>query len=387
MPLLVTHVITRLIRGGAQLTLLNLVRGLKARGIPAEVVAGPEAGSEGSILEDVRALGIPVRVLPCLRRDLAPAADAAALVALARHFSRSGTAIAHLHTSKAGLLGGLAARLAGVGAVVYTPQGHIFAAAGAIPGVTDRPGLRPLFLALRRLAEARADRVVALTPADLEEQVALGLAPREKYAVIHNGVDPAPFEALPDKAEARRRLGLSPDATLVIAVGRLSPEKGQDMLLDALSAIGDGSVQAVLVGDGPTRQDLESRAKQPDLAGRVHFLGLRTDVPLCLAAADLFVLPSRYEAQGMVVVEAMMAGLPVVAMRVGGVPGILTHGETGLLTSRAELPRDLLALLDYPARAAALAEAARRHALACLDVRSMVDAYVRLYVDLLEGRA
>ena len=385
MPPLVTHVITRLIRGGAQLTLLNLVKGLRERGIATEIVSGGETGSEGSILEDVRSLGVPVRVLPCLRRDLEPMADMEALLSLARHFRRSGTGIAHLHTSKAGLLGGLAARMAGVPAVLYTPQGHIFAPAGAIPGVTDRPRLRPLFLALRRFAEARADRVVALTGADLEEQVALGLAPREKYGVIHNGVDPAPFEALPDKAEARRLLGLPPDATLVIAVGRLSPEKGQDILLDALGRLRETHprVQGVLVGDGPLRAALEARAP----AGAVHFLGLRKDVPLCLRSADLFVLPSRYEAQGMVVVEAMMAGLPVVAMRVGGVPGILAHGETGLLTSEAELPRDMAALLDDPARAAAMAGAARRHALDHLGVAAMVDRYAGLYAALLEGLA
>jgi glycosyltransferase involved in cell wall biosynthesis len=275
--------------------------------------------------------------------------------------------------------------MAGVPAVVYTPQGHIFSTSGAIPGVTDRPRLRPLFLALRRFAEARADRVVALTPADLEEQVALGLAPREKYAVIHNGVDPSPFEALPDKAEARRLLGLPLDATLVIAVGRLSPEKGQDIFLEALERLRrtHPHVQGLLVGDGPMRAALEARPS----ACAVHFLGLRTDVPLCLRAADLFVLPSRYEAQGMVVVEAMMAGLPVVAMRVGGVPGILAHGETGILTSEAELPRDLAVLLDDPARAAALAGAGRRYAQAHLSTRSMVDRYAALYAELLGGRA
>ena len=214
-----THVITRLIRGGAQLTLYNLVRGQIARGIACEVVSGPEEGSEGSILPEMQALGVEVTLLPSLVRETDPLKDAAALLSLARHFSRSGTGLVHTHTSKAGLLGGLAARLAGVPAVVYTAQGHIFAARGAVPSVTDRPRLRPLFLALRRLSESCSDRVVALTTADLEEQVALGLAPRGKYVVIPNGVDPAPFETPPSRTEARKSLGLPSDAFLVITVG------------------------------------------------------------------------------------------------------------------------------------------------------------------------
>ena len=385
MPPRVTHVITRLIRGGAQLTLYNLVKGLKARGTVCEVVSGPEAGSEGSILDEVKALGVPVTLLPSLGREANPLWDAAALLALARHFAASRPEIVHTHTSKAGLLGALGARLAGVPSVVYTAQGHIFAERGAVPSVTDRPRRRALFMALRRLAEARSDRIVALTPADLEEQVALGLAPREKYAVIPNGVDPAPFERLSSRAEARRSLGLPADAALVITVGRLSPEKSQDILLEALAAIGDRTVQAILVGDGPTRAALEARANQPDLSGRVHFLGLRTDVPLCLAAADLYVLPSRYEAQGMVVVEAMMAGLPIIASRVGGVPGIIAHGVTGILEppeSPDRLSRSIVSLVLDPERGNTLGQKARQYALADLGTDAMVDRYLALYREL-----
>ncbi len=374
MPLRVVHVITRLIRGGAQVTLYNLVRGLGMRGIPCEVVTGPEAGTEGSILEEVRALGVPVTVIDSLRREIHPLRDAEALMALAAHLRGRRPSLVHVHTSKAGLLGALAARIACVPAVVYTPQGHIFAREGAIPGVTDRPLLHPLFLALRRLAESLSDRVVALTPADLEEQVALGLAPREKYAVIHNGVDPEPFRDLP----SRRGAG----EPLVMAVGRLSPEKGQDVLLEALALL--PGVRGALVGDGSLRPALEERASRPDLSGRVRFLGLRADVPACLAEADLFVLPSRYEAQGMVVVEAMMAGLPIVATRVGGVPGILEDGKTGRLVPPADPTAMAAGIRETLAEGGrAMGEAARQHALRHLDTGSMVEAYARLYAEVL----
>ena len=371
--MLVTQVITRLIRGGAQFTLYNLVKGLALRGQPVEVVCGPEAGSEGSILGEVKDLGVPVTVLPSLGRELSPLGDASVLLALSRHFRHRRPGLVHVHTSKAGLLGGMAARLCGVPRVVYTAQGHIFARAGAVPSVTERPLLRPAFLTMRRLAESCADRVVALTPSDLEEQVGLGLAPREKYAVIPNGVDPAPFRTLPSKGEARRALGLPVEGTYVIAVGRLSPEKGQDLFLEAIRRL--PGVQGLLVGDGPMRKAWEAKAE------RVRFLGLRPDVPLCLAAADLYLLPSRYEAQGMVVVEAMMAGLPIVATRVGGVPGLVEDGRTGVLVP----PEDpgawaeaISVLLGAPARARGLGEAAKQ-ASSAYSTDAMVDAYVRLY--------
>lgn len=375
MPLQVCHVITRLIRGGAQLTLLNLVRASSARGVACEILAGPETGSEGSILEDVRACGVPVTIVDSLRRASDPLRDALALLALARHLAARRPAIVHTHTSKAGLLGALAARIAGTPRVVYTAQGHIFAREGAIPGVTDRPRLRGVFLAMRRAAEAMSDRVVALTDADLEEQVALGLAPRGKYVVIPNGVDPEPFRNLPSKKEARARLGLPAEKPLVVAVGRLSPEKGADILLDAMRALPEAS--AVLVGDGPMRAELERRAP-PGTA----FLGLREDVPACLAAADAYVLPSRYEAQGMAVVEAMMAGLPVVAARVGGVPSLLEDGRTGLLVPPGD-PAAMAAAIRRALGDRAMGAAARARALERFTAEAMAARYLDLYAQLL----
>ena len=172
---------------------------------------------------------------------------------------------------------------------------------------------------------------------------------------------------------SRKALGLGADGDLLVCVGRLSPEKGQDLFLEAIRRL--PGVEGLLVGDGPMRKAWEAKA------GRVRFLGLRSDVPLCLAASDLYLLPSRYEAQGMVLVEAMMAGLPIVAARVGGVPGLIEDGKTGVLVP----PEDpeawafaIASLLKDGERMKALGEAARK-ASAAYSTDTMVDAYVRLY--------
>ncbi len=381
------QVITRLIRGGAQRMVVTLARRLAAEGHEVRLLTGPEEGPEGTLLPEARAAGLDVRILPELVRDPAPVRDVLALVGLVTEISDFAPDVVHVHTSKAGFVGAVAGRLCGA-RVVYTPHGNVFAEGAGIRGVSDRPVLRRILRQLRRIASRCADRITALSAEDRDQQVALGLAPAGRYRIVPNSVAPDFFrtDAARDRGEARRLLGLPEEAPVLGTVGRLVPEKGHDLLLDAFSRL-DGARGAwlAIVGGGPAEGDLRARAGALPAASRILFAGLREDVPRCLPALDLFVLPSRYESQGIAALEALAAGIPVLATRVGGIPAILQEGENGYLvppSDPAALADRIAWLLDHPVEAAACARRGRDGALERHSEEAVTGAYAAIYREL-----
>jgi glycosyltransferase involved in cell wall biosynthesis len=269
----------------------------------------------------------------------------------------------HTHTSKAGFVGRLAARLVGVPAVIHQPHGHIFYGYyGA--------GRTALFVTLERLAARWTDRIVTLTPRGIEEHLARGIGRREQYRTVPSGVPTSALRARsPGRAEARARLGLPDDAFVVAGLGRLVAIKGFDLLVAALPALAAAvpSARVVLVGDGPERMALEAQAESLGVSDRLLVTGATPDVAVGLAAADALAAPSRNEGMGRALVEAMALGLPVVGADVGGIPAVVTDGETGrlvppddagaLAAALAELGRDAALRAKLGAAAAARAEA------------------------------
>jgi glycosyltransferase involved in cell wall biosynthesis len=225
---------------------------------------------------------------------------------------------------------------------------------------------------LQRLAYRAATKVVANSRAARQVLETEGLAPGS-IAVIPNGVDPA-FFALPERTGPVRT---------IITVANLRPEKSHETLLTAAAALVDAhpALRFQIVGDGPRREALERLSATLGLGGRVDFLGHREDVPALLAAADAFVLPSRSEAFPNSAIEAMAAGLPVVACAVGGLLALIQDGSTGLLVPPADpdaLGAALRSLVEHPARARALGAAARR----CVRQRYSFDRMVASFEDL-----
>ncbi|MEO8520141.1 MAG: glycosyltransferase [Acidobacteriota bacterium] len=232
---------------------------------------------------------------------------------------------------------------------------------------------------LQRLAYRAATKVVANSPAARQVLTAEGVAPGS-IAVIPNGVDPSWFD-LPDHRRPIRT---------VITVANLRPEKSHDTLLEAAAALAPThpDLRFQIVGDGPRRQQLEARAAALGLGGLgglggiVQFLGHRDDVPALLAAADLFVLPSRSEAFPNGAIEAMAAGLPVVACAVGGLVDLIDPGVTGLLVSpgdAAALAAAIARLAGHPAEAESLGRAARLAVRQRYSFDRMVGSFEALY--------
>jgi len=226
----------------------------------------------------------------------------------------------------------------------------------------------------QRQAYRSATKVVANSAAGAALLVREGLAP-ESIAVIPNGIDPAVCD--------RRDRG--PRIRTVITVANLRPEKCHETLVAAAATLVQRhpNLRFLIVGDGPERRALEALVNARGLSAHVQFLGHREDVPALLAEADAFVLPSRSEAFPNAIVEAMSAGLPVVATGVGGVPELVEDGRTGVLVrvgDPAHLAAALAGLIEHPEHAARLGREARRVVLQRYSFERMVSSFEELYL-------
>jgi glycosyltransferase involved in cell wall biosynthesis len=271
--------------------------------------------------------------------------DAAALAKLIRLVRRAD--VVHVHSSKAGFLGRLAAAAGRqTRAVLFTPHAWSFwAASGA---------LRSGYTGLERLAAHWCRTIVVVADAERRAALEARIGTPAQYRVVQNGIDTERF-ALPRRPVGGR----------VIAVGRLARQKRPDLLVHAAARLRDRhpEIEVLLVGEGPERPAVERLVSELGLGGQVQLLGNREDVPELLATAEAAVLASDYEGCPLSVLEAMAAGVPVVATHVGGVPEILADGSTGRLVEPGQ-PEALAAaigdLLDDPVLRDSLGSEARR---------------------------
>jgi sugar transferase (PEP-CTERM/EpsH1 system associated) len=298
-----------------------------------------------------------------------PGNDLRLVLQLAGVLRRARPDVLHTHSWATLCEGLVAARLAGVPVVVHGEHGTL--------------ETRPRNRRIQRWAWQRCDRVLSVSSRLAERMSAEMGFPLERITTIRNGVD-LPLFASADRGRGRRALGLDPAQLVIGTVGRLVPVKGHETLLHALAQLRDRgrSYQAVIVGDGILRAQLESRVRELGLGGAVHLAGHREQVADALAAMDLFVLPSISEGLSNTILEAMAAGLPVVATRVGGADELVSHGRTGLLVPSGDV--DALArALDDVARCAdtraAMGAEGRRLAEREFSLEGMVANYERLY--------
>jgi glycosyltransferase involved in cell wall biosynthesis len=376
----VVHVITRLSIGGSSENTVLSVSGLVEAGHDCLLVAGAEQ-SEPSVVRAARARGCRVELVRSLVRELAPVRDLRALWGLVRLFRRERPDLVHTHTSKAGFLGRLAARLARVPRVVHTPHGHVFY--GGYYG----SALTAAFVRLERVAARWTDRLVVLTERGAEEHLARGVGRAGQYVAIPSGVDVEALRArAPGRGVARAGLGLPLEAPVIVGIGRLVPVKGFDVLVASIpKTCGHApALRVLLVGDGPERPALEDRARALGVSGHLSITGAREDVVPYIAAADVLAAPSRNEGMGRVLVEAMALGVPVVGTRVGGIPSVLDGGRCGVLVPADDpeaLADALIELLKDPARREKLGDAGRERAEE-FTVGVMTRRIAELYRDL-----
>ena len=283
-------------------------------------------------VEKAKKKGVKIIALPSLVRSIRPVKDFKALAALTWLIFEEKPDIVHTHSSKGGILGRLAAKLCGVPHIIHTPHGHVFY--GHFGRLASK-----IFLWIERTFSKFTDRMVALTDGEKEDYVKMSACPPEKLSTIHSGVDIQQFlHSNGNMAEKRRSLGLGHKEAVIGFVGWLLPIKGPDYLLKAMDYIWPEQPETVLVmvGKGELDVDLRAEALRKNVNGKVKFLGWRKDINELMPVFDMLVLPSLNEGMGRVLVEAMAAGKPVVASRVGGIPDLVRHGETGYLVPPAD---------------------------------------------------
>lgn len=378
----VLRVIARLNIGGPAIHATLLHERLNPARFHSTLVTGSEAAGEGNYL-DLHGRHAEVTLIPDLGREIRPLRDLRTVWQLTALMRRLRPHIVHTHTAKAGAVGRLAARLAHVPVVVHTFHGHV------LSGYFS-PATTAVYRGIERQLARHTDRLLAVTPRVADELVALGVGARSQYRVLPIGLDLAPLVASArHRGALRAELGVG-DVPLVGIVARLAPIKAHDVFLAVAARVRQTlpAARFLVVGDGEQRLALEQQATALGLADAVRFLGWRADIDRLYADLDVVVLTSRNEGSPVALIEAMAAGVPVVATDVGGVADVVEHGATGLLApvdDAAGLAGHVLRLLAAPDERRVFGDRGRAAVVATYGADRLVTDIEALYEDLIGG--
>ncbi len=359
--------------GGAQQNTLYTVEHLDRGRFETILIAGP-----GGLLDDdaARIPGLVFETCPWLRREVSPFADLRAVVDLVRRLRRLRPDLVHTHSSKAGLLGRLAAAIVGVPVIVHTVHGWSFHSLLA-------PRRHACYVALESFGATLGSALVSVSHADAAEGHRYGIAPLGAFEIIRSGVRLAEFGRPEDRGYLRRELGLAEGVPLVGMIACLKPQKAPLDFVALAERVGRErkDVHFVLAGDGELRGSVERALGSTALGERFHLLGWRRDPQRILADLDLFVLTSRHEGLPRVIPEARACGKAIVATAVNGSPEALVNGRHGYLCEPGDveaLARRTQELLAAPALRCQMGQWAREGLLEW-DIDEMVRRQELLY--------
>jgi len=354
--------------GGAQVHVRDLSTALHQAGHDVTVVSG----SPGVLSEQLRERGVPFRSLPALVRPIAPLRDAVAVRQLTAELRRLQPDLVSTHSSKAGWIGRVAAKLLRI-PVLFTAHGWAFTE--GVPG-----GQRQFYALAERLAAPLADHII--TVSEYDRGLALGrrLTRPERITCIHNGVVDLPATSIPQQHQRPVRIAM---------IGRFTQQKDHGALMRALREHMHLDWVLDLVGDGPGWADAKALASELGVADRVYFLGARDDVSEILSRAHIYTLVSHWEGFPRSILEAMRSGLPVAASDVGGIAEAVLSGKTGFLVPRgdtATLATHLELLIRDERLRRALGSAGRRSYEEKFRFQFMFDRTLAVYEDVIRAR-
>ncbi len=351
----IAHVITRYVPGGAQRILQTLLTGLNPQRYELILICGAEDLDASPLWKNqLQAAGVALMILPEMVRSISPIKDLHALFKLIRIFQSKKPDLVHTHTSKAGILGRLAARFAGVKFIVHTPHGIIYQRGSRIEGVPDEGWVTWILKTAERICGKFTNGLITLTESERLETIQFGLGKAENVFSISNAIDAeAMIKKAVSKSEARIRFHLPEDKFIIGTLGRFSRVKGHHEFLTAALSLAKKNTHLhfVFAGAGPEEKPLKDRVKISGMESQISFPGYVENPGEILPAFDLFVLPSLYEGFGIAILETWCLKLPVLATPVGGIPEILEHQKNGWITEAASaeaLEKGIAEMIQQP---------------------------------------
>jgi len=378
----VTHIITRLIVGGAQENTLATMAGLSRKGLEIQLISGPAVGPEGSLESEVRKTPHLLTLVPELVRPVHPVKDFIALRKLEKILRHQRPDLVHTHSGKAGILGRLAARRAGVPAIIHHIHGPSF---GSFQGALANF----IFTAAERRAGRVTDHFFCSAAAMTRLYLAAGIGRPEQYTRIFSGFDLQPFLAATNAPDLRATLGLNENHFVIGKIGRLYHLKGHADAIAAFARLAPQAPQArlLLVGDGILRGPLEEQARAQGLADKVIFTGLvpPAEVPRYLGIMDCVMHLSYREALSRVLPQALAAGKPVIAYDFDGADEICLENQTGFLVRTGDVAtaaQRLLQLAGDPALRDKFGQTGREFVRENFSIERMVDDQYAVYLQV-----
>ncbi|MEK6644796.1 MAG: glycosyltransferase family 4 protein [Planctomycetota bacterium] len=388
----IVHVITRLIVGGAQENTLLSCEGLAARGHEVTLLSGQTTGPEGSLVERARSGKYHFEETPSLYRHITPTNDLNALLQLRTRFEQLAPDVVHTHSSKAGIIGRIAAHQAGVPIIVHTIHGMSF-------NRTQSRPMQLLYAAVERLCADYCHAIVSVADSMTQQSLEASIGRAEQYTTIRSGMVAAAFNPTYHNATIRRRHLLPPmlrekadQLCIVGTVARLFTDKGYEQLIDVIErALSHApNLHFVWIGGGLLREHYETELTLRGLRDHVTFTGLISpdDIPGVLAGIDMLAHTSQWEGLPRAVVQALLMEKPAVCFAVDGAPEVVIPGVTGELAALGDtdaFATALVRLAHDPAMRHRYGTEGRRRCLTDFDHNVMVDRLDALYHRL--GRA
>jgi len=383
------HISTRLILGGSQENTVLSAEGQADLGHRVCIVYGPIYGPEGSLLDRVkRHGGVEAIETPRLVRQVAPWTDLRCLRDLRKLIRRWKPDVVHTHSSKAGVLGRLAAWKENVPCVVHTIHGLAF-------HPYQSRLANAVYIASERVAARRCHRIIGVADAMRDQALAAGVGRPDQYVTVYSGMETKAFlESSPCRGDVRTELGFDDEDFVLGTVSRLAELKGHDDLLGALGPLmrTRPGLKLLWIGDGWWRDRLLRRVADLGLAERVVHTGLVEPgaIPRLLSACDAVAHPSYREGLPRVVPQALLSGVPVVVYDVDGAPEACANGQTGRLIEPGDLNalrESVLWMMDHPQERAAMGERGRDVCRERFDASAMVEKLETVYASVLKRPA
>ncbi|MBA4184070.1 MAG: glycosyltransferase family 4 protein [Acidobacteria bacterium] len=387
-PIRVLHIITRMIVGGAQENTLLSVIGLDAMPeYEVTLMSGIDKGREGELLSEAREK-TNLLIVPEMGRSINPFSDLAAFWKIYRLIKKGRYHIVHTHSSKAGVLGRIAAWLAGTPLIVHTLHSLVF------------HEYQPWFInkswrGIKKMCAPITDFFISVSEIIVQKAIAAGVDKPEKFRTIYSGMELDWFlNANFDGNAVRREFGIPEDAPVVGKIARLFPLKGHDQLMDAAPEIVKRvpDVRFFLIGDGILYEHLQERARDYGILENFVFAGLipRERIPEMISAMDIVVHTSLREGLARVLPQSLAMGKPCVSFNIDGAPEVVINDKTGYLVETYDnegLSESISRLLKDPELRKKMGENGRRHVDPAFRTETMVKEIAEVYKMLLERYA